>query len=174
MATPRKKRTAQGAVSRSAGRSAQTRRVVRSASSASGKRRASATPRKTAAIPRQKTSKGNGKRADLRLVAETDRLERLIGELGNNRVASLLAVSPSQPSRWRSGKEGISTENQRKLLDLDYVFARLEQLFRPRQAEIWLNSYNAHLGGRPIDALHLRGASPVIQAIDAEAQGAFA
>jgi hypothetical protein len=108
------------------------------------------------------------------LVAETDRLERLIGELGNNRVASLLAVSPSQPSRWRSGKEGISTENQRKLLDLDYVFARLEQLFRPRQAEIWLNSYNAHLGGRPIDALHLRGASSVIQAIDAEAQGAFA
>jgi hypothetical protein len=108
------------------------------------------------------------------LVTEEDRLDRLIDELGNNRVASLLAVSRSQPSRWRSGKEGMSSENRRKLIDLDYVFGRLEQLFPPRQAEIWLNSYNAHLGGRPIDALRLKGASPVIQAIDAEAQGAFA
>jgi len=110
----------------------------------------------------------------LRLVAESERLERLIDELGNNRVAKLLAVSNSQPSRWRSGKEGIGAENQRKLIDLDYVFGRLEQLFTSRQAEIWLTSFNAHLGGRPIDVLRLRGAAPVIEAIDAEAQGAFA
>jgi hypothetical protein len=116
-------------------------------------------------------SKGSGK---LRLVAESERLVRLIDELGNNRVASLLSVSRSQPSRWRSGEEGMGVENQRKLIDLDYVFGRLEQLFPSRQAEIWLTSFNAHLGARPIDVLRLKGATPVIEAIDAEAQGAFA
>lgn len=129
--------------------------------------------RKATVIRGSKTTT-RGRKANLRLVAEADRLERLVNELGNNRVANLLAVSPSQPSRWRSGKEGIGTENQRKLIDLDYVFGRLEQLFSSRQAEIWLKSYNAHLGGRPIDVLRLRGAAPVIRAIDAEAQGAFA
>lgn len=119
-------------------------------------------------------AKATAAKRHLRLVAESERLERLIGELGNNRVAKLLAVSNSQPSRWRSGKEGIGAENQRKLIDLDYVFGRLEQLFTSRQAEIWLTSFNAHLGGRPIDVLRLRGAAPVIEAIDAEAQGAFA
>jgi len=110
----------------------------------------------------------------LRLVAESDRLERLIDELGNNRVAKLLSVSVSQPSRWRAGKEGMGAENQRKVIDLDYVFGRLEQLFSARQAEIWLTSFNAHLGARPVDVLRIRGAAPVIEAIDAEAQGAFA
>jgi hypothetical protein len=128
---------------------------------------------KGGAKPARKTAARSTTR-HLRLVAESERLERLIGELGNNRVATLLAVSNSQPSRWRSGKEGIGAENQRKLIDLDYVFGRLEQLFTSRQAEIWLTSFNAHLGGRPIDVLRLRGAAPVIEAIDAEAQGAFA
>lgn len=133
----------------------------------SGKRKPSA---KKAVSPRRGTSG----EPHLRLVAESERLERLIGELGNNRVAKLLSVSVSQPSRWRSGKEGIGPENQRKLIDLDYVFGRLEQLFTARQAEIWLTSYNAHLGARPVDVLRIRGAAPVIEAVDAEAQGAFA
>ena len=101
------------------------------------------------------------------------RLGRLITDLGNNRVASLLGVSPSQPSRWRRGAERISAEKQRSLLDLDYVMARLLQLFPPQQAEIWLTSHNAHLGARPMDVLRLRGAGAVVQAIDAEAQGAY-
>lgn len=117
---------------------------------------------------------GLADRRHLRLVAESDRLERLIDELGNNRVAKLLSVSVSQPSRWRSGKEGMGAENQRKVIDLDYVFGRLEQLFSARQAEIWLTSFNAYLGARPVDVLRIRGAAPVIEAIDAEAQGAFA
>lgn len=106
--------------------------------------------------------------------SQSARLQRLIDELGNNRVAKLLSVSASQPSRWRSGEEGMSAENQRKVIDLDYVFGRLEQLFTARQAEIWLTSFNAHLGARPVDVLRTRGAAPVIEAIDAEAQGAFA
>jgi Protein of unknown function (DUF2384) len=155
--------------SRSARRSVANPTAARSATT-----RKSSTSRKQTLARDPKSSTRSGRRANLRLVAEAERLERLIGELGNNRVANLLAVSPSQPSRWRSGKEGIGIENQRKLIDLDYVFGRLEQLFTSRQAEIWLTSYNAHLGGRPIDVLRLKGVPSVIAAIDAEAQGAFA
>lgn len=117
--------------------------------------------------PRHRATTGN-------LAGDRERLERLVGRLGNNRLASLMGVSRSQPSRWRSGAEGIGTENRRRLIDLDYAFGRLEQLFTPRQAGIWLTSENAHLGARPIDVLRVRGVAPVIAAIDAEAEGAIA
>lgn len=102
------------------------------------------------------------------------RLARLVKGLGNNRVADLISVSRSQPSRWRAGREGLGPESQRRVLDLDYVVARLLQIYPREQAEIWLTSHNAHLGARPVDVLRLRGAEPVIAAIDAEAEGAYA
>lgn len=102
------------------------------------------------------------------------RLERLVETLGNNRFAELAGVSKSQPSRWRSAKERIGPESRRKVLDLDYVFNRLTQVYPPEQAQIWLESHNAALGARPVDILRLRGPVPVIQAIDAEEQGAYA
>lgn len=95
--------------------------------------------------------------------------------LGNNRIADLLGVSRSQPSRWRTGVEGLAARNQRAVLDLDYVIARLHQLWAPDVAAIWLESPNAHLGGAtPLDVLRHRGTTDVIRAIDAEAQGAYA
>lgn len=103
------------------------------------------------------------------------RLSWLISVLGNNQVAELLRVSRSQPSRWRTGAEGLIATNQRAVLDLDYVVARLHQLWTPDVAEVWLESPNAHLGGAtPLDVLRQRGAAEVIRAIDAEAQGAYA
>lgn len=147
------------------------RKTASAKSSAKVVRKTSTTGRDAKRISAKSVAKGQ---RHLRLAAESERLERLIDELGNNRVAKLLSVSVSQPSRWRSGKEGMGAENQRKVIDLDYVFGRLEQLFTARQAEIWLTSFNAHLGARPVDVLRLRGAVPVIEAIDAEGQGAFA
>lgn len=108
------------------------------------------------------------------LIAVHERLNYLVESLGNNRVAELLEVSRSQPTRWRSGKEGISPANERRVTDLEYIMARLQQIFPRELAEIWLTSQNAHLGSRPIDVLRLRGPAAVIQAIDAEAQGAYA
>jgi hypothetical protein len=102
-----------------------------------------------------------------------ERLDRLVATLGSNRVAELLDVNPSQPSRWRRGVERMSPASQRRLLDLDYVLARVLQLFPREQAEIWLTSHNAHLGARPVDVLRLQGAGPVIAAADAEAEGAY-
>lgn len=103
-----------------------------------------------------------------------ERLGRLIATFGNNRLAELLGVNPSQPSRWRRGEERISAERQRDVIDLEYVMARLLHLFPREQAEIWLTSHNAHLRARPIDILRLSGAAAVVQAIDAEEQGAYA
>ncbi|MEX2238820.1 MAG: antitoxin Xre/MbcA/ParS toxin-binding domain-containing protein [Dehalococcoidia bacterium] len=93
---------------------------------------------------------------------------------GSNSVADMLSVSRSQPSRWRSGIESPGPESQRRLLDLDYVMARLMQIMTPDLALDWLYSQNAHLGARPIDVMRLRGAAAVIDAVDAEEEGAYA
>jgi uncharacterized protein (DUF2384 family) len=99
---------------------------------------------------------------------------RVVAALGSNTVAELLGVSRSQPSRWRSGKERISPGNRARLTDLDHVLNRLLQVLWPEEASAWLTARNPHLGGRPVDVLALRGAAPVLQAIDALAQGAYA
>ncbi len=135
-------------------------------------------PRRRPQHPSSYISRGKGRSlrvsepaAAERLLGE--RLEHLVAGLGNNRVAALLGVSPSQPSRWRRGEERINAENQRRLIDLDYVMARLLQVWPPEQAEIWLTSHNAFLGSRPTDVLRLRGGAAVVPAIDAEAEGAY-
>lgn len=106
------------------------------------------------------------------VVSAEERLDYLATTFGSNRVAELLGVSKSQPSRWRSGRERMSPENRRRLLDLDYVMSRLLVFMYPGQAEIWLTSFNPLLGGRPIDALEMKGVGAILAAIDAEEQGA--
>ncbi len=101
-------------------------------------------------------------------------VERVVSALGSNTVADLLGVSRSQPSRWRRGEERISPANRARLADLDHVLNRLLQVLWPEEAGAWLTAVNPHLGGRPVDVLSLRGSSPVIEAIDALAQGAYA
>jgi uncharacterized protein (DUF2384 family) len=102
-------------------------------------------------------------------------VERLVAVLGNNALARILGVSISQPSRWRTGKEQISPENRRKLTDLDHVLERLLLEVYPDQAEDWLSSPNAHLGGGiPLNVLMLYGPAAVLEAIEALAGGAYA
>lgn len=109
---------------------------------------------------------------DLFVVPEE--VERVVAVLGSNAVADVLGVSRSQPSRWRSGAERISPTNRARLTDLDHVLNRLLQVLWPEEATAWLTTDNPHLGGRPIDVLALEGAAPVLKAIDALAQGAYA
>lgn len=102
-------------------------------------------------------------------------VERLVAVFGNNALARILGVAPSQPTRWRSGKEAISPANRRRVADLDHVVERLLLELWPDQAGEWLTGPNAHLGGAaPLDVLALRGAAPVLEAIDALSAGAFA
>jgi hypothetical protein len=127
--------------------------------------------KKTTTSARLERARG---RHGLAVVGTEEKLDRLVESLGNNRVAELLDVSRSQPSRWRSRAEGIAADNERRLLDLEYVMSRLLRLYPPAVADAWLASHNAHLGARPIDVLKASGALPIVQAIDAEEQGAFA
>jgi uncharacterized protein (DUF2384 family) len=61
------------------------------------------------------------------------------------------------------------------LVDLDHVVARLTLVWDTSLVGQWLLSPNAHLeGSRPIDVLATRGSSEVVDAIEAEAAGAFA
>ncbi|MGH9187825.1 MAG: antitoxin Xre/MbcA/ParS toxin-binding domain-containing protein [Acidimicrobiales bacterium] len=105
--------------------------------------------------------------------ARTEFLSRTLG--GVTAVARLLDVSPSQPSRWRHGKEQPSPPVAQRLLDLDHVVARLMLLWDESLIEAWLTSPNGQLGGvTPIDVIRTRGARDLLDAIDAELQGAYA
>lgn len=102
------------------------------------------------------------------------RLGLVVDFLGNNRVAELLQVSKSQPSRWRRHQEGVSLESSELVVDLDYVLQRFRQVYDDKDVFwIWLNSQNPYLGARPIDAIMLRGPQAAMPAIDALAEGAF-
>lgn len=99
----------------------------------------------------------------------------LVEDLGGTVVADLLGVDRSQPSRWKSGKSKPSPEVRDRILDLEYVLSRLQEVYERGTAVKWLRGINAHLGNlRPLDVMQVRGVSEVIQAIDAEAGGAIA
>lgn len=141
---------------------------------ATSKKKTGAKKKSARARARRRATSRSTKKRHLFVVGEEERLERLVEGFGSNRVADLLEVSRSQPSRWRRGQEKLGPTSRRRVLDVDYVISRLLQLYPREQAEIWLTSHNAHLGGRPLDVLHLKGVAPVIAALDAEAEGAFA
>lgn len=65
-------------------------------------------------------------------------------------------------------------ENRIQLADLDALVGHLHSVFTPAQAILWLEGQNPHLNARPIDVYRLEGAAPVIEAIRAHEQGAFA
>ncbi|MET4144336.1 hypothetical protein [Arthrobacter sp. UYCo732] len=100
--------------------------------------------------------------------------QRLVNALGNNTVAALLGVNKDRPSRWASGKDTPNEENRIQLADLDAMVGHLHSAFTPAQTILWLEGQNAHLNARPIDVYRLEGAAPVIEAIRAHEQGAFA
>ena len=109
------------------------------------------------------------------VVEETARRAgELVDYLGNNRVAALLRVSRSQPSRWRRRQEGLNAESSRLVIDLDYVLQRFRQVYDDKDVFwIWLNSENPLLGAKPIDVIMLRGPQAVMPALEALAEGAF-
>lgn len=100
--------------------------------------------------------------------------QRLVNALGNNAVAALLGVNKDRPGRWVSGQDAPNEENRAQLADLDALVGHLHSAFTPAQAKLWLEGQDAHLRARPIDVYRLEGAAPVIEAIRAFEQGAFA
>jgi uncharacterized protein (DUF2384 family) len=61
------------------------------------------------------------------------------------------------------------------IADLDHVFAVALQVWEERVARDWMTTANAHLDfARPIDVVVLRGSAEVVEALRAEAAGAYA
>ncbi|MEJ7648137.1 MAG: antitoxin Xre/MbcA/ParS toxin-binding domain-containing protein [Nakamurella sp.] len=112
---------------------------------------------------------------DVPQISYSVRTEALANALGGfTRVAELLGVSRSQPTRWKQGSEQPSPESARLLIDLDHVMARAQLVFTPQVARDWLVGANSYLdGARPIDVLQLRGSSEVVDALDAVMQGSY-
>jgi hypothetical protein len=107
--------------------------------------------------------------------AAQTRTELIVGVLGNKQTAELLNVSQSQPSRWRTGAETPGVAVAPLLVDLDHVIARLLILWDRSVVFDWLTGPNGFLdGARPIDVIAARGTTEVIEAIEAEAGGAYA
>ncbi len=91
------------------------------------------------------------------------------------KLAALLSVAASQPTRWIDGAEKPNSENARAIVDLDYVIARAGLLWNPPVISAWLTGHNAFLdGARPIDVLKTVGSTPVIEALDQELAGGYA
>jgi uncharacterized protein (DUF2384 family) len=98
----------------------------------------------------------------------------LVAVLGDKTTAEMLKVSQSQLSRWRRSAE-LPSAAAPLLVDLDHVVARLLLVWDVSLVRPWLTSPNAHLeGARPVEVLATRGASEVVEAIEAESVGAFA
>ena len=105
-----------------------------------------------------------------------ERAQFLIDTVGGvNKLAKTLGVSPSQPSRWKSGQEVPSPDVAAKLLDLDHVIALAVQTWHPAVVMDWMTTGNGFLeGARPIDVLLQRGSAEVIDALKASLSGAYA
>ena len=94
---------------------------------------------------------------------------------GHTKVARLLGVSVSQPTRWEKGEETPGLAAAQRIIALDAVVAQLLLVWDRSLITDWLFSANAHLSGaRPVDVLKQRGPAEVIDAARAEAAGAFA
>jgi uncharacterized protein (DUF2384 family) len=105
-----------------------------------------------------------------------ERAQFLIDTVGGvNKLAKTLGVSPSQPSRWKSGQEVPSPDVAAKLLDLDHVMALAIQTWHPAVVMDWMTAGNGFLeGARPIDVLLQRGSAEVIDALKASLSGTYA
>ena len=102
-------------------------------------------------------------------------LARVVEALGTNAAGRLLDVDRAQVSRWSGGREPIGAEMGRRIVDLHDILTRILRVYNRDAAAMWLVGPEPLLGGaRPIDVLAMRGAAPVIQAIDGIMQGAFA
>jgi transcriptional regulator with XRE-family HTH domain len=124
----------------------------------------------TASVPAPRTRK------DQPTWRAAERAQFLIDTVGGvNKLAKILGVSPSQPSRWRSGREVPSPEIAAKLLDLDHVVALAVQAWHPTVVMDWMTTGNGFLeGARPIDVLLQRGSAEAIDALKATLSGAYA
>jgi uncharacterized protein (DUF2384 family) len=103
------------------------------------------------------------------------KLRRIIESLSLSAAADVLGVDRSQLDRCRKGKEAMSAELTRRIADVEYVLDRALRVMPPDEVGPWLTEPEPLLGGSiPLNVLTLKGAGPVVTALDGIAAGAFA
>lgn len=101
-------------------------------------------------------------------------LASLVDAFSAATIVRLLDVDPAIMTRWMKDAP-ISAEMAARILDLHAVLSRAFQVFHPRHAMLWLLGSEPFFdGARPIDILALRGAAPLIQALQGIGAGAYA
>jgi len=101
-------------------------------------------------------------------------LSRLVEAYGQNALARLLDVDAAMLTRWKGGAK-ISSDTSHRILGVHTVLVHALQVFAPEVATQWLVGHEPFLNdARPIDVLAMRGAGPLIEALDAIAAGAYA
>lgn len=103
------------------------------------------------------------------------KLKRAVDVLGgHSEVARALGVHRSRVTRWLAGEEP-DPANRARLDALEFVLARLLQVFPPETARKWLAGFNAHLGDRqPLYLITQNRIAEVLAAIEQEELGAYA
>ena len=102
-------------------------------------------------------------------------LTRMVSAYGQVTAAGLLGVDRSAVNQWLRGKRAISAEMRRRVIEVHDVLTRVHQVWPPALAGRWLTGHEPLLGGaRPIDVIGIRGAGPVIAALDAISAGGYA
>jgi|GEM_PF-2899455 len=103
------------------------------------------------------------------------KLQRIIDSLSLSAAADVLGVDRSQLDRARKGKEAISAELDRRIADVEYILDRALRVMHPDEVGPWLTEPEPLLHGSiPLNVLTLKGTGPIVSALDALAQGAFA
>ncbi|HVE47898.1 MAG TPA: hypothetical protein VNA57_14275 [Acidimicrobiales bacterium] len=94
---------------------------------------------------------------------------------GTRRAAHLLDVAASQPSRWMAGESTPGPAQARMLLDIDHVLAHALLVWADvGVARDWLTTANANLDGiAPLEWIRRHGTAEVVEALRAEAAGAY-
>ena len=103
------------------------------------------------------------------------KLQRVIDVLGGQSAAArVLGVHRSRVTRWLAGEEA-DPRNKAKLEALEFIIARLLQVFPPDTARDWLHGFNAHLGDRqPLFMIAHNRIAEVIAAIEQDEAGSYA
>ena len=89
-------------------------------------------------------------------------------------VANILGTRPETVSRWNQGKAFPRGDNERLLLDLDYIVDQLSDFYEPLEARVWLYSRQKLLDSNyPVSLIQQGKTEKVIDILDKLRDGIY-
>lgn len=89
-------------------------------------------------------------------------------------LADIVGVRERQIHHWSTGTHRPQPDARDRLLEVQYIVDRLEEVYAPEGIDIWLHGRNRSLGGRrPIDLLRENNFDVVLDAIERLRTGAM-